>query len=87
MDPRAALGKNTPTLCMTCDIAFTPTSQPPEAFVVIRGANPAGKHLIVSVLCGPCYQHPNSKQRVVERIRSGMIQDLREIHVGEAGHA
>jgi ABC-type molybdenum transport system ATPase subunit/photorepair protein PhrA len=56
----------------------------PTAGSVIRGANPAGKHLIVSVLCGPCYQHPNSKQRVVERIRSGMIQDLREI---QAGHA
>jgi hypothetical protein len=72
---------------MTCDTAFTPTSQPPEAFVVLRGANPAGKHLIVSVLCNSCNQHPDSKQRVVERVRNEMIQDLREIHVGEAGHA
>jgi hypothetical protein len=81
------LGKDKPTLCLTCDTAFTPTSQPPEAFVVLKGASPDAQHLIINVLCAPCDQHPNAKQRVFDKIRWGMIQEAREIHTEEAGHA
>jgi hypothetical protein len=81
-------GRNHPTLCLTCDTAFTPTSQPPEAFIVVRGANPDGRQLIANVLCEPCHHHPDAKQRVFDRLRRWMIPDLREIHVSpDAGHA
>jgi hypothetical protein len=81
-------GADYPTLCLTCNTAFTPTSQPPEAFIVVRGANPDGQQLIANVLCAPCHHHPDAKQRVFDRLRRWMIPDLREIHVSpNAGHA
>ena len=81
---KPALGVDKPTLCMTCDTAFTPASKPPEAFVIV---SPGARNRMISLLCEPCHRHPDMKARVLEKVRWGMIPDAREIQIGEPGRA
>lgn len=84
---RPTLGADKPTLCLTCDTAFTPTSRPPETFWVISGYNADARHKITFLMCDACSHKPDVKTRTFEKIKSSMIHDAKEILIGPAGHA
>jgi hypothetical protein len=74
-------------LCLMCDQTFTKTNDRPAMFTVLKGANPNGRTRIVSLVCKSCAQKPDLRQRIFDTIKHGAIQDAREIHLAEPGHA
>ena len=76
-----------PTLCLLCDHAFTRGGEAPGTLVMLRASTstPAAAPASVSGVCRRCTALPDLQGRVVGKLRSSLIGDLRVLPPAAAG--
>jgi hypothetical protein len=65
-----------PALCLLCDHTFR-KKHAPAAFVVLYPAVDDPHNSVISPLCHPCAEGARLPERVTQKLREGMIPDLR----------
>lgn len=76
-------------LCLTCSATFDGKT-PPGAFVLLHAACDDPQHSICNGICTACHaQHDRAALRnlVFDYYRRNVMADMREITIGEGGHA